>query len=117
MTAEIAYYMDQHVPRPITDGLRIRGIDVLTASEDGNHEMPDSDLLSRASALNRVLFTQDRDFLEMAASYQGSGRAFGPIIFMEQHKLSYGACITELELIAHTCSFQELSNTVRRLPI
>lgn len=32
----LALYMDQHVPLAITVGLRLRGIDVLTAFEDGN---------------------------------------------------------------------------------
>jgi len=41
----LAFYMDQHVPRAITEGLRIRGIDVITAYEDGASDMDDSDLL------------------------------------------------------------------------
>jgi len=31
----VALYMDQHVPRAIAAGLRLRGVDVLTAYEDG----------------------------------------------------------------------------------
>jgi len=34
----LAVYMDQHVPRAITNGLRLRQIDVLTAAEDGASE-------------------------------------------------------------------------------
>ena len=30
----IALYIDENVPRSITDGLRRRGVDVLTAQED-----------------------------------------------------------------------------------
>ncbi|MCZ7670648.1 MAG: DUF5615 family PIN-like protein [Chloroflexi bacterium] len=59
----LAFYMDQHVPRAITVGLRLRGIDVLTAYEDNRSELNDPDLLDRASELNRVLFTQDDDLL------------------------------------------------------
>ncbi len=29
----VAFYMDQHVPRAITAGLRLRGVDVMTAYE------------------------------------------------------------------------------------
>jgi len=32
-------YMDQHVPRSITSGLRLRGVDVLTAFEDGANSL------------------------------------------------------------------------------
>lgn len=31
----VAFYMDEHVPRAISVGLRLRGVDVLTAQEDG----------------------------------------------------------------------------------
>lgn len=31
----IALYMDHHVPRAITVGLRVRGVAILTAEEDG----------------------------------------------------------------------------------
>jgi predicted nuclease of predicted toxin-antitoxin system len=59
--------MDVHVPAAITDGLRLRGVDVLTAQEDGTGEFFDSDLLDRATALGRVLFTQDKGLLREAA--------------------------------------------------
>ena len=59
--------MDHHVPRAITTGLRLRGVDVLTAYEDGASELPDPALLDRASELGRVLFTQDDDLLAEAA--------------------------------------------------
>lgn len=59
-------YMDHHVPRAITVGLRQRGVDVLTAFEDGAHELLDPDLLDRAGALGRVLFIRDDDLLAEA---------------------------------------------------
>ncbi len=54
----ISLYMDVHVPQAITDQLRRRGIDVLTASDDETQTLPDDQLLGRATQLNRVLFTQ-----------------------------------------------------------
>src|SRR5579863_8919561 len=53
--------MDQHVPRAITIGLRLRGVAVLTAFEDGAGNVDDTELLNRASALGPVLFSQDDD--------------------------------------------------------
>ena len=40
--------MDHHIPRAITEGLRLRGIDVITAYEDSASDMDDSALLDRA---------------------------------------------------------------------
>jgi predicted nuclease of predicted toxin-antitoxin system len=66
----IAFYVDHHVPRAITVGLRLRGVDVLTAYEDGASELDDPELLDRAGELERVLFTQDDDLLAEAARRQ-----------------------------------------------
>jgi hypothetical protein len=43
--------MDVHVPQAITDQLRRRGVDVLTAIEDDSTELPDDELLEHASQL------------------------------------------------------------------
>jgi hypothetical protein len=53
----IAFYMDVHIPQAITVQLRRRKVDVLTAFEDDTQELPDSELLTRVTELNRVLFT------------------------------------------------------------
>jgi hypothetical protein len=47
----VPLYMDHHVPRAITEGLRLRGIDVITAYEDGASDIDDSALLDRAGEL------------------------------------------------------------------
>lgn len=44
----LAFYMDEHIPKAITLGLRLRGVDVLTAQEDGKEGNSDSELLDRA---------------------------------------------------------------------
>jgi predicted nuclease of predicted toxin-antitoxin system len=59
----IALYLDEHVRRAITLGLRLRGVDILTVQEDENAGTPDVWLLDRAVELQRVMFSQDQDFL------------------------------------------------------
>jgi predicted nuclease of predicted toxin-antitoxin system len=59
----IALYMDEHVHKGITDGLREREVDVLTVQEDNRTSTPDPIILDRATELQRVMFTQDQDFL------------------------------------------------------
>jgi len=43
--------MDVHVPEAITEQLRRRGVDVLTAIEDGFRERADHEILDRANVL------------------------------------------------------------------
>ena len=66
----VTLYMDVHVHRAITTGLRLRGVDVLSAQEDGHRTAPDNVLLDRATGLGRVLFTQDEDLLAEAKQCQ-----------------------------------------------
>lgn len=73
----LKFYMDVHVHRAITVGLRQRGVDVLTAQEDAADRFDDKALLNRASEIGRVLFTQDEDFLTETAQRQRSGESFG----------------------------------------
>ncbi len=65
--------MDVHVPYAISAELRLRGIDVLTAQEEGASELEDSALLDRASSLGRILFTRDDDLLSEASRRQRTG--------------------------------------------
>ena len=58
--------MDHHVPLAVTEGLRLRGVDVLTCHEDGTSDLDDAPLLERATELGRVLFSQDADLLVVA---------------------------------------------------
>ena len=109
--------MDQHIPRAITVGLRLRGIDVITAFEDKASEMNDSELLNRASELGRVLFTQDDDLLAEAANRQKNGILFQGVIYAHQLRISIGACVSDLEIIVKAANPNELVSTVIFLPL
>ena len=47
----VPLYSDVHVRRAVTEGLRLRGVDILTAQEDGAAEMDDPELLDRVMML------------------------------------------------------------------
>lgn len=77
----VSLYMDEHVPQAITDQLRRRGIDALTALEDGFDQTPDEHVLQRSTELNRILFTQDIRFKARAQEWQRIGRTFSGLLF------------------------------------
>jgi predicted nuclease of predicted toxin-antitoxin system len=70
----LRYYMDVHIPMALTEGLRRRGVSVLTSQEDGTRQADDESLLERATQLDRILVSQDKDLLRIAAAWQTSGR-------------------------------------------
>jgi hypothetical protein len=113
----IALYMNQHVPRAITIGLRLRGVDVITAYEDGASEMDDSELLDRAGELECVLFTQDDDLLAEATKRQREGAPFRGVIYAHQLRVSIGTCVHDLEIIAKAGEPEDLMNRVQFLPL
>lgn len=113
----IALYMDVHVHRAITNGLRIRGVDVLTAQEDGHRTADDAYLLDRATELGRVLFSQDDDLLAEAKRRQTEGVHFSGVIYAHQMHITIGRCVADLELIAKLAETEELANRVEFLPL
>jgi len=112
----IALYMDVHVPQSITDQLRRRGVDVLTAIEDDSAELADEALLERASTLGRVLFTQDIRFKALAEDWQRQEREFSGLIFGHQLGGTIGQFVKDLEVIALTSEPDEWLNIVEYLP-
>ena len=113
----IALYMDHHVPRAVTNGLRLRNVDVLTSYEDGKNELGDSELLDRANELKRILFTQDDDFLAEATIRQKKSIPFYGVIYAHQLRISIGGCIRDLEHIAKAGQLEDIINQVLFLPL
>ena len=113
----VALYMDEHVHRAITTGLRLRGADVLTAQEDNHRNTPDPVLLDRATELQRVMFSQDEDMLIEAQRRQTEAIPFSGVIYGHQLRVTIGTCVRELELIAQAADPEDLANRVEYLPL
>ena len=101
----------------MTEGLRLRGVTVLTAQEDGAGELSDEALLGRATARGAVLFTQDDDLLREAAQRQQRGEAFAGVIYAHQLKVTVGQCIRDLEILALAGEPEDFANRVDYLPL
>lgn len=113
----LSYYMDAHVRAAVTNGLRQRGVTVLTAQEDGTDQLDDPPLLDRATALGDVLFTQDVDFLIEAARRQRAGERFTGVVYAHQLRVPIGRCIDDLELLGKVYDPVDMENRVEYLPL
>ena len=113
----VLLYMDHHVPRAITTGLRLRSIDVTTAYEDKSSMLNDSDLLDRATKLNRLLFTRDDDLLAEAVRRQREGLHFHGVVYAHQLRVSIGTCIDNLETIAKAADSGDVVDNILFLPL
>lgn len=108
----IRLYMNHNVVRAVSQGLRLRGVDILTAFEDGAHELDDPKLLDRAAALERVLFSNDDDLVVEARRRERIGEEFAGVVFAQQGRVAIGQQIEQLEVIAKASEPNELRNTV-----
>lgn len=113
----LGLYTDVHVPAAITRGPRRRGVEVLTAQEDGTTRLGDPELLDRAGALGRILFTRDEDLLAVAAERLGGGKPFASVVFARQLEVSIGRCVADLEVIAKAAASEESRSQVSYLPL
>jgi len=109
--------MNANVPRAVTNGLRLRAVDVLTAQQDGCASSSDSDLLDRAGTLQRVVFTLDDDLLAIATQRQREGIPFVGVIYAHPLRSSIGTCIHDLEIIARAAEVEDLANRTEFLPL
>ena len=113
----LGLYFDHHVPRAIAVGVRQRGIDVLTTEADGMADRDDEFLLQRATDLGRVVFTQDMDFLALAAAWQQTRREFTGMVYAHQLRITIGGAIHDLALIASLMNPEDIRNRVEFLPL
>jgi len=106
----IPFYLDEHLPRAVAKGLRVRAIDVLTVPEAGLLGASDVEQLAFARLQNRTIVTQDDDFLRLHASgIPHAGIVFAP------HGHGIGKMISGLLLIHDLLDPEEMRNHVEFL--
>ena len=93
-------YLDHHVPAAVSEGLRLRGVDVLTAYEDGSAELEDHPFFKGRLSWAASSSTQDTDLLAVASEWQKTGREFAGLLYGHQLQLTIGQAIRHLELAA-----------------
>lgn len=79
-------------------------------------EAPDAELLDRATALGRALFTRDVDLLSESNARQRQGRHFAGVIYAHQLRVTIGQCVNDLEIIAKAGMPEDLQDRVEHLP-
>ena len=109
--SSIRFLFDEHVPLAVVEGLRRRGIDVLTAAEANLLGAPDTEYLIRSQAEGRVLVTQDRDLLRLhQAHHQHAG-----IAYCRQGTRTIGEMVSGLLLIYEVMDASEMVGHVEFL--
>ena len=107
----IRFHLDEHVSASVAAGLRRRNINVTTAVEAGLTGADDVTQLAFATSANRVMVTQDADFLRL----HSEGTSHVGIAYCLQGSLSLGEMLRRLVLIYDLLSPEEMTNRVEFL--
>ncbi|MFQ5652977.1 MAG: DUF5615 family PIN-like protein [bacterium] len=107
MADRIKLYMDENVTKAVTEGLRRRGIDVVTAQDANMLAKSDEMHLEFATKEGRVIFTQDADFLRLnAKGYPHKGIVYAP------QQTPIGKIVSALMLIIDVMEPEDLEQHV-----
>jgi hypothetical protein len=104
----LRFHLDEHVAHAVAHGLRQRQIDVTTTTDAGLLSAPDEDHLNFALGQNRVVFTNDSDFLRLAAN----GRHHAGIVYCPPEASGIGDVARYLSLINDCLSPVEVADKV-----
>jgi predicted nuclease of predicted toxin-antitoxin system len=104
----VKFYLDEHIPKGVVEGLRRRGVDVLTVQEADRLGDSDEKQLAFATREGRVLVTFDDDFLRLDAA----GIPHTGIVFSQTGRQTVGELIESLMLIANVIEPNEMKNHI-----
>jgi predicted nuclease of predicted toxin-antitoxin system len=107
----IRFYLDEHYPHPVSQGLRRHGVDVLTTQEARRCGSADVDQLAFSSVNNRVLVSFDADYLAL----HRSGVAHAGIAWCQEQKHTVGQLIQALLLLHGVLDANSMRNHVEYL--
>ena len=111
MPRTIRFHLDENCDPRIAAGLALHGVDVTTTPEARLLHVPDEAQLAYAFAQQRVIVTQDTDFLRMVAA----GQETAGVAFYPAQGRSIGQVIRDLLLIWELYEPEELRNRVEFL--
>ncbi|ODS32225.1 MAG: hypothetical protein SCARUB_02665 [Candidatus Scalindua rubra] len=110
MSKKLRFYTDEHVPNSVVKGLQLRGVDVLTTKDARMLGESDEVHIAFAKKEERVIFTQDEDFLRLhAQGFEHSG-----IVYANQ-RTPIGEIVRGLMLIYQILEFKEMKNHLEYL--
>jgi hypothetical protein len=111
MAMTIRFHLYEHVAEAIATGLRSHGIDVTTTFAAGLAGADDPQQIGFALSQNRVIVTNDADFLRHASA----GVQHAGICYSKQGKYRVGELLQILLLVHGTYTVEEMENHIEWL--
>jgi hypothetical protein len=108
----LALYFDEDSTwRSLVEGLRLRGLDIVTAAEAGLLGLADDAQLSFAAQEQRTLWTFNiKDFYGLHGQWLAAGKRHSGIILVQQQKFGLGEMIRRTVLLARALESAEMQS-------
>ena len=112
--ARVRLYLDEHVQASLAQGLRVRGVDVLTTQEAGNSSLDDEGQLRFAAAQGRVLLSYNkRHFAKLHYDWMAAGRPHAGMTLSDQ--LATGVVLRRLMKLYFSLTSEQMENRLEYL--
>jgi predicted nuclease of predicted toxin-antitoxin system len=108
-------YADECVDGRVMAGLRRRGVDVVTAHDEGLLSASDTRHMERASEIGRTLLSADQDFLTIVHDLQARGLPFPGLLYI-QSNTSVGDAIRAIADAAEILDPADMESWVEWIP-
>jgi hypothetical protein len=111
---QIRLYVDEDaMARAVVQGLRARGVDVITVLEAGMSEGEDIAQLEYAATQGRVLYTFNvGHFSQIHTAYLNQGKSHAGVIVVYRQHYSIGEQIRRLLKVINTKSAEEMKDNL-----
>jgi uncharacterized protein with PIN domain len=100
----IKFHLDENVDQAIARGLRLRGLDVTTATDAKLIAASDAAHIEFADESGRVIFTQDQDFLR----HHVADQEHAGIVYAQQGVHSIGEIVRYLHFLSDCLEPQDM---------
>lgn len=108
--AKLVFYTNESVNIAVAEGLKRRGVKVITARDAKNLGLSDEEQLEYAERESLIIITHDDDFLSLAMDCEHKG-----VVFVHQQKYSIGDLIRNLKLLWDVVEQKDMKNHVEFL--
>ena len=100
----IRFHLDESVDHAVAHGLRLRGLDVTTSTDAELIAASDQEHIKFAVEENRVIFTEDQDFLRR----HSAGDDHAGIVYSRQGAHSVGDIVRYLHFLSDCLEPQDM---------
>lgn len=115
--SELRLYVDEDAEQTaVVEGLRLRGIDIVTSEECERLAAADEDQLAFAASLSRAIYTFNiADFAPLHREYLKMGKSHSGIIVIPRQRYSIGEKIRRIAELVVRLSSEEMINRMEYL--